>query len=92
MNNTIAEETLEDHRYLLIDVQNRAAIAYFAAANRNLSLYEALKDDICKTLVDELSSDDEDEIDYDDNGHKRKISKEDEEKLTKEELRIIRIK
>lgn len=43
MNDYIAEETLEDHKYLLIDVQNRAAIAYFAAFNRNLSLYNALK-------------------------------------------------
>ena len=43
MNDVIAEETLEDHKYLLLEVQNRAAIAYFAAANRNLSLFHALK-------------------------------------------------
>jgi hypothetical protein len=43
MNDAIAEEVLEDHRYLLSEVQNRAAIAYFAAANRNLSLYNALR-------------------------------------------------
>ena len=43
MNEPIAEQTLEDHKYLLTEVQNRAAIAYFAAANRNLSLYHALK-------------------------------------------------
>lgn len=43
MNDQIAMRTLEDHKYLLLEVQNRAAIAYFAAANRNLSLYNALK-------------------------------------------------
>ena len=43
MNDNIAVATLEDHKYLLTEVQNRAAIAYFAAANRNLSLYTALK-------------------------------------------------
>ena len=43
MNEQIAELTLEDHKYLLTEVQNRAAIAFFAAANRNLSLYHALK-------------------------------------------------
>ena len=43
MNDHIAMKTLEDHKYLLIEVQNRAAIAFFAAANRNLSLYNALK-------------------------------------------------
>lgn len=43
MNDQIAEDTLEDHKYLLMEVQNRAAIAYFAAVNRNLSLYNALR-------------------------------------------------
>lgn len=43
MNDKIATDTLNDHKYLLQEVQNRAAIAYFAAANRNLSLYIALK-------------------------------------------------
>jgi len=42
MNDTIAEKTIEDHKYLLEHVENRCAIAYFAAANRNLSLYNAL--------------------------------------------------
>lgn len=42
MNDVIADETLEDHKYLLLEVQNRAAIAYFAAANRNLSLFNSL--------------------------------------------------
>ena len=54
MNQTIADETLEDHKYLLLDVQNRAAIAYFAAANRNLSLYDALKSYILANLPDEV--------------------------------------
>ena len=43
MNRENADATLEDHKYLLLEVQNRAAIAYFAAANRNLELYNALR-------------------------------------------------
>ena len=43
MNDAIAEKTIEDHKYLLEHVENRCAIAYFAAANRNLSLYSALQ-------------------------------------------------
>jgi len=43
MNDGIAERTIEDHKYLLEHVENRCAIAYFAAANRNLSLYNALQ-------------------------------------------------
>ena len=43
MNDRIAEQTIEDHKYLLELVENRAAIAYFAEANRNQSLFNALK-------------------------------------------------
>lgn len=43
MNDSIADDILESHKYLLAEVQNRTAIAYFAAANRNLSLYNALR-------------------------------------------------
>jgi len=43
MNDVIAEKTIEDHKYLLEHVENRCAIAYFAAANRNLSLFNALQ-------------------------------------------------
>jgi hypothetical protein len=43
MNDRIAEQTIEDHKYLLELVENRAAIAYFAVANRNQSLFTALK-------------------------------------------------
>jgi len=43
MNDRMAEQTIEDHKYLLELVENRAAIAYFAAANRNMSLFNALK-------------------------------------------------
>ena len=43
MNDKIAEQTIEDHKYLLELVENRAAIAYFAVANRNQSLFNALK-------------------------------------------------
>lgn len=43
MNDTIAEKTIEDHKYLLELIENRVAIAYFACANRNQSLFNALK-------------------------------------------------
>ena len=43
MNDRIADQTIEDHKYLLELVENRAAIAYFAVANRNQSLFNALK-------------------------------------------------
>ena len=43
MNDVIAEQTIEDHKYLLEHVENRCAISYFAVRNRNLSLYSALK-------------------------------------------------
>ena len=35
MNDKIAAQTIEDHKYLLELVENKAAIAYFAVANRN---------------------------------------------------------
>ena len=35
MNDRIAAKTIEDHKYLLELVENKAAIAYFAVANRN---------------------------------------------------------
>lgn len=43
MNEKIAKKTIEDHKYLLEHVENRAAIAYFAVANRNQCLFAALK-------------------------------------------------
>ena len=43
MNEKIAKATIEDHKYLLESVDNRAAIAYFAVANRNFCLFAALK-------------------------------------------------
>jgi hypothetical protein len=42
MNDQLAEQTIEDHKYLLELVENKCAIAFFAMANRNLSLYNAL--------------------------------------------------
>ena len=42
MNESLAKQTIEDHKYLLELVDNRAAIAFFAATNRNQALYEAL--------------------------------------------------
>ena len=44
MNDSIARETLQSHNYLMNEVQNKAAIAYFAAVNRNLSLYNSLRE------------------------------------------------
>ena len=35
MNQNMANQTIEDHKYLLELVENKAAIAYFSAANRN---------------------------------------------------------
>ena len=43
MNDILADETIESHKYLLEICENRAAIAYFAVLNRNQSLYEALR-------------------------------------------------
>ena len=43
MSERIAKKTIEDHKYLLELVDNRAAIAFFAVINRNQCLYEALK-------------------------------------------------
>ena len=42
MNDRIADQTIEDHKYLLELVENKCAIAFFACINRNLSLYNAL--------------------------------------------------
>jgi len=39
----MAKQTIDDHKYLLEDVENRAAIAYFAMINRNYCLFTALK-------------------------------------------------
>ena len=43
MNDVIADQTIEDHKYLLELVENRCAIAFYAATNRNQSLYNALQ-------------------------------------------------
>ena len=43
MNDLIAQNTINDHKYLLEHVENRCAIAYFAAVNRNQCLFTALK-------------------------------------------------
>ena len=42
MNDRIADQTIEDHKYLLELVENKCAIAFFSCRNRNLSLYNAL--------------------------------------------------
>lgn len=43
MNDNLAEQTIEDHKYLLELVENRCAIVFFAIVNRNQSLYNAMK-------------------------------------------------
>lgn len=52
MNDKIADQTIEDHKYLLELVENKAAIAYFAVANRNQSLFNALKKFLNKEIED----------------------------------------
>jgi hypothetical protein len=42
MNDNLAGQTIEDHKYLLEQVENKCAIAFYAAINRNQSLYNAL--------------------------------------------------
>ena len=42
MNDRIADQTIEDHKYLLELVENKCAIAFFACVNRNQSLFNAL--------------------------------------------------
>ena len=43
MNDQLAEMTIQDHKYLLEQVENKCAIAFFAMMNRNQSLFNALK-------------------------------------------------
>jgi hypothetical protein len=40
----LAKQTIEDHKYLLELVENRAAIAFFAVSNRNHALYQAVRE------------------------------------------------
>ena len=40
----MAKQTIEDHKYLLELVENRAAIAFFAVSNRNHALYQAVRE------------------------------------------------
>jgi hypothetical protein len=50
MNDKIAAQTIEDHKYLLELVENRAAISYFAVHNRNQALFNALKNYVKKEV------------------------------------------
>lgn len=60
LNDQMAEATIEDHKYLLELVENRCAIAYFAVANRNQSLFRALQK-YYNTLM--MNNDDDEFID-----------------------------
>lgn len=57
MNEKIAKKTIEDHKYLLEHVDNRAAIAYFAVANRNLCLFQALKSFLDQKKIEDETND-----------------------------------
>ena len=59
MNDKIAQNTIEDHKYLLELVENRAAIAYFACSNRNQSLFVALRNYIKEELKQEKEEENE---------------------------------
>lgn len=48
MNDLLAKQTIDDHKYLLELVENRCAIAYFSCVNRNQSLFFALQDHYLK--------------------------------------------
>lgn len=53
MNDKLAEQTIEDHKYLLELVENKCAIAFYAATNRNHSLYQALQSFVNQANLDE---------------------------------------
>ena len=56
MNDSLAEKTIEDHKYLLELVENRCAIAFFAVINRNQSLYNAMQQYTLGTKKDDESN------------------------------------
>ena len=57
MNDKIAAQTIEDHKYLLELVENRAAISYFAVHNRNQALFNALKNYVKKEVEQDEAED-----------------------------------
>jgi predicted CoA-binding protein len=71
MNDRIAEQTIEDHKYLLELVENKAAIAYFAVANRNQSLFNALRN----YYKEEMKNDEAEEGEEDEEATKQKKKK-----------------
>ena len=78
MNDRIASQTIEDHKYLLELVENRAAIAYFAVRNRNQSLFNALKNFLREELEAkekwEKENEEGDDIQYEKNNKKKQKS------------------
>lgn len=72
MNNTIADKTIEDHKYLLELVENKAAIAYFAVHNRNQSLFNALKNFLQEETSQKEKEKEEEEEDDDPDKKKAK--------------------
>ena len=71
MNDKIADKTIEDHKYLLELVENRAAIAYFACANRNQSLFNALRSYIRNEIKNKEEEEDEQDSADKKNGKKK---------------------
>lgn len=78
MNDKIAAQTIEDHKYLLELVENRAAISYFAVHNRNQALFNALKNYVRK----EVDQEEEEEREI----RKAKKKKKNHKNQTKQEL------
>ena len=74
MTDRLAEQTIEDHKYLLELVENRAAIAYFAVFNRNSSLFGALKN-YQKTELEAIQNE-ENDIDSTNSKGKKETTKE----------------
>jgi hypothetical protein len=87
MTDRMAEQTIEDHKYLLELVENRAAIAFFAVANRNQSLFGALKN----YQREEIKAQEEMNRQQSGSSKNKRLTAEDKEKRRMEEIcnRII---
>lgn len=75
MNDALAKQTIEDHKYLLELVENRGAIAYFAVSNRNHALYQAMRE--YYDIFEESNTGEVVKVNHDANGEKKVRNKED---------------
>jgi hypothetical protein len=89
MNDLMAEQTIEDHKYLLEQVENKAAIAYFAAANRNMSLFNALMNYVIQEIEREDDLSEEDHTKEKEKDSRTDISKKEQVNLDKIFRRMI---